>query len=882
MHKLALVALSLVLLSCRQASPTRTDAGTSTDAAASYHRVIPVEPVEPPRPNVPHKPIPPHPLVKRCMDQEKGDWEHLKGCLTAVAAEASRPRPDAGAHVVGAEAPFPPVNNPSWLIPEWDYDNASRLATCSDSNTCVDSAHPCCTRQQVVSRWGTVEPIFRQNTVEKAHSSWPRNPVVDQFDVRVHVQNGAQYSFQCDLVQQATGTLASVVSKNRATPQRLNVTLAAGLTVPTLVFDSSRSSYSWITFNTAGNAWDMTEPLIENHVAPPDTPPTPDDGWTTGDSYTAYTELYLPLRHWATSWEDLVDSPDSRPTLANCAVGQGLTAGSDQAMVRFDVMGDALLNVSFLNASSVVQLAYTHGSRAGSSIINPYGCSSGNAGVTACADGNAARIVFSGNNIGGITVDKQMQLYGGSVYTAFMANVELRGDIDLEGLNLTGTSGYGDIYLGNSTSLALNGGSLVPDPSVGSAHIWGPGGFAVSNQGTLAYLDPPCTSLLAFGSLTSIDNAFTASACDFTHNLEMCVPGLQASTGISTLCNLLNTSIAAGGYGGTLRGPFGSILTDNLRRNDTTTPYFLFDGGIVGVGCGPGQSCTLTSNITSSTVTAGTGIVVSGGPNYTVSLSNPVAVVNGGTSDTSLTAHNVLLGEGTSAVAFAAPSSGALALVSNGAASDPSFQALPVAGLSAGGTSGMILTSHGSTPEWDTMGGDVQFLSYSGTVHTNQILNLQGVSVTLASLTNNDVLTYNSTGPKWQNKQPGTPSSITSSVNHGSSTALTQGTYATLATVTMTIVGTVVDCHISVEWDPLGQTGGATFQYGISQDSTTSPSAIRNLSEGQSNSVGGALVESYTGVSAGSHTYRLLAETTTTCPGCTSNTARGDILCLQH
>ena len=51
-------------------------------------------------------------------------------------------------------------------------------------------------------------------------------------------------------------------------------------------------------------------------------------------------------------------------------------------------------------------------------------------------------------------------------------------------------------------------------------------------------------------------------------------------------------------------------------------------------------------------------------------------VVNGGTGAASLTAHNVILGNGTSAVALVAPTATHFALVSNGASSDPSFQAL--------------------------------------------------------------------------------------------------------------------------------------------------------------------------------------------------------------
>lgn len=78
------------------------------------------------------------------------------------------------------------------------------------------------------------------------------------------------------------------------------------------------------------------------------------------------------------------------------------------------------------------------------------------------------------------------------------------------------------------------------------------------------------------------------------------------------------------------------------------------------------------------------------------SSSNPafgVAVVaGGGTGLATLTAHAVMLGEGTGNVAFAAPSTVGQVLTSNGATSDPSFQAIPASGLVAtGATNGSVI-----------------------------------------------------------------------------------------------------------------------------------------------------------------------------------------------
>jgi len=70
--------------------------------------------------------------------------------------------------------------------------------------------------------------------------------------------------------------------------------------------------------------------------------------------------------------------------------------------------------------------------------------------------------------------------------------------------------------------------------------------------------------------------------------------------------------------------------------------------------------------------------------------SNPsfqtLPVGGGGTGLTTLTNHGVLLGQSTSAVASASPGSSTFPLVSNGASADPSFQVLPIAGGGTGQT----------------------------------------------------------------------------------------------------------------------------------------------------------------------------------------------------
>jgi hypothetical protein len=70
----------------------------------------------------------------------------------------------------------------------------------------------------------------------------------------------------------------------------------------------------------------------------------------------------------------------------------------------------------------------------------------------------------------------------------------------------------------------------------------------------------------------------------------------------------------------------------------------------------------------------------------------PVPVTQGGTGRATLTIHSVLLGEGVAPVNFAVPGTAGIALVSAGAAADPSFSTVLVVG---GGTGAVTFTAHG-------------------------------------------------------------------------------------------------------------------------------------------------------------------------------------------
>jgi hypothetical protein len=294
----------------------------------------------------------------------------------------------------------------------------------------------------------------------------------------------------------------------------------------------------------------------------------------------------------------------------------------------------------------------------------------------------------------------------------------------------------------------------------------------------------------------------------------------------------------------------GTDITTTVVDNDTTGQADVTIASTV-----VGGVSSVTSGGGSITVSPTTGAVV-----VSSSLPDPVTVAHGGTSDTTLPAANLLVGNGTSPVTGLAPNlNGNIACVSSGAW---------IAGclpLTAGqGATGV------SNP----------------TAHDVPIAEGTNPYTFISPITSGFVLTSNGTGadPSFQPLST-TPSSIISGINHGTPTGPTTS-YATFASVTLTVNGgltATIDCKASLQWAFTFNTGPSSqLNWGISQDSTAAPTDVRILGENISGTYGGAMVESYAGTSAGSHTYRVLVNEQNNLAGGQSSAVTADLLCLQH
>lgn len=175
-----------------------------------------------------------------------------------------------------------------------------------------------------------------------------------------------------------------------------------------------------------------------------------------------------------------------------------------------------------------------------------------------------------------------------------------------------------------------------------------------------------------------------------------------------------------------------------------------------------------------------------------------LTVPNGGTGDSTLTAHGVLLGEGTSAIAASAAGTAGQAFVSGGASTDGAYG---VTGVNGGGTG--VATIAGLTYGNGTSAftGIVPTVT-SGSVGSPQILNNRAGNITFtgisiaaggnATLTNtNSFITSGSTQILWSMSGATAGAALTmASVTSGSGTVdyvVTNGTGATTSTANITI-----------------------------------------------------------------------------------------------
>lgn len=168
-------------------------------------------------------------------------------------------------------------------------------------------------------------------------------------------------------------------------------------------------------------------------------------------------------------------------------------------------------------------------------------------------------------------------------------------------------------------------------------------------------------------------------------------------------------------------------------------------------------------SVTSVAVSGGTtGLTTSGGPvttSGTITLAGTLAVANGGTGATTLTANNVILGNGTSAPLLVAPSTSGNVLTSNGttwqstapAAGGISFTAVKTANYTAANNDGVLTNTTGGAftvtlPTSPTVGNQIVVADAFSQWGTNNLTIDPTALIKIAGNTAGSTLTCDITG----------------------------------------------------------------------------------------------------------------------------------------
>jgi hypothetical protein len=230
-----------------------------------------------------------------------------------------------------------------------------------------------------------------------------------------------------------------------------------------------------------------------------------------------------------------------------------------------------------------------------------------------------------------------------------------------------------------STTLAVTGASTLTGAVGAPGGVTGPitsssatiTGGSITGITDLAVADGGTGASTAAAALNNLLPSQASAASKYLQS-----DGTNASWDAVSLSTADITGTLGVANGGTGQTSFtdGQLLIGNSTGN-TLTPATLTAGAGVTITNGSGAITVAftgpgSGSVTSVDVSGGTtGLTTSGGPitaSGTVTLAGTLAVANGGTSLATLTANNVILGNGTSAPTFVAPSTSGNVLTSNG------------------------------------------------------------------------------------------------------------------------------------------------------------------------------------------------------------------------
>lgn len=330
------------------------------------------------------------------------------------------------------------------------------------------------------------------------------------------------------------------------------------------------------------------------------------------------------------------------------STGGGGGGGTVTSVALSGTNGIAILSGSPITTSGTIALGITNGSIGDSSLASTF--LKANQTITLSGDvtgsGTTAITTAIGNNkVTTATINAS------AVTLAKIANASSNSILVGSGASGSG-SAYSEIALG--TGLTMTGTTLS----------------ATGSGGTVTTL----SVVSANGFAGSVANATTTPAITLTTTVTGLLKG--NGTAISAASSGTDYTLLSGL---TNKGAVYATAANAITSTTGMTDGQLLIGSTSGnpaLATITGTSNEITVTNGSNTITLATPQAIATGSSPTfagLTLSSPLTVANGGTGAATLTAHAVLLGEGTSAIAATSTGTAGQAIISAGSGADPDY-----------------------------------------------------------------------------------------------------------------------------------------------------------------------------------------------------------------
>ena len=432
---------------------------------------------------------------------------------------------------------YPP---PSWAVANWYVDPANSTAAASDNNSCTSSGAPCLTWKEIIRRYGTYEPVLRQNTTVTFLSSHTddSDPVIwrpfSSHQVVVQIQGSLGASQQI-----ATGTISSLTAKNRATPQLLQATFPAGVVSHLLVVNSTHASRAWTYAQVSGNTYSISQPLTA-FVPGTTFNPSEVDTWANTDSVTLYQPVSVNLVQF-------------KPQLLEGGGGGGSLAYASGYVYNIKIFQPT--GGEFTRLGSTVGMIESSSARG---VTWDVASQTSALGVLPNVNDDFIGAIGIGTLAAKPSIDATTGIYGGLIeFNGYAVGVYFDFDVIMHFGISAAWSNIGTAEVDSGGTLTVYGGPVdLQRNKSGSNILWGAGTLNVTGGANFVY---PSGANQAAASLK-------ISTLQINGGTTACSVGTGASAawncGITVTAAHLDAAVGSAGFGGVAYNPGGGSITN--------------------------------------------------------------------------------------------------------------------------------------------------------------------------------------------------------------------------------------------------------------------------------------------------------------------------------